>query len=172
MIKSKVLRSFIIFCILIVNIGCDQISKNIVRQRIDDYEQIALVKNYVTLMKVENTGAFLSLGSSLPDAMRFALLSVLPLFILGVGLGILFLKTNMPRYMVLGFACVIGGGIGNIYDRVVHGSVTDFLHIDFGFFQTGVFNMADVSVLTGVLIVLINSYLEKEKLNQQEAHDS
>jgi signal peptidase II len=156
--KSRIIRSVIIFGILAINIGCDQISKNIVRQRVDSHEQIALVKNYVTLMKVENSGAFLSLGHSLPGPVRFVLLSLIPLVILGFGLGYLFLNKNIPNVMMLGFAFVIGGGIGNIYDRLVHGSVTDFLHIDFGIFQTGIFNMADVSVLMGVLIVFANSF--------------
>ena len=52
----------------------------------------------------------------------------------------------------------IGGGIGNIYDRLVHGSVTDFMHINFGLFQTGIFNMADVSITTGMFIFLYQSY--------------
>jgi signal peptidase II len=58
--------------------------------------------------------------------------------------------------LALSFA--IGGGIGNIYDRLVHGSVTDFMHINFGLFQTGIFNMADVSIMVGMFIFLAQSY--------------
>lgn len=166
--KSRVIRSIVIFCILIVNVGCDQISKSVVRQRIDYYEQISIVKNYLTLTKVENSGAFLSLGHSLPDPVRFVLLSFIPLILIGIGLGYLFLKSGLPKTTMLGFAFVLGGGIGNIYDRLVRGSVTDFLHIDFGIFQTGIFNMADVSVLTGVLIVLISSFSKEVVANQPE----
>jgi len=50
-----------------------------------------------------------------------------------------------------------GGGIGNVYDRIIYGSVTDFLHIDLGLFETGIFNMADVSITTGALILLANT---------------
>ena len=56
--------------------------------------------------------------------------------------------------MVLAFAFVIGGGIGNLIDRIAYGSVTDFLLIKLGMFKTGIFNMADMSVTTGVLILL------------------
>jgi len=55
---------------------------------------------------------------------------------------------------LIGFCFVIGGGIGNLFDRIVHGSVTDFLHVDFGFFQTGIFNMADLSIMMGIFIVV------------------
>ena len=161
--NSKVIRTLAIVGILILNIGCDQISKSIVRERLQYHEEISLVKNYFTLTKVENPGAFLSLGDSLPAPFRFVLLSLLPLAILGFGLGLLFMKTNLPKATLLGFTFVIGGGIGNIYDRLIYGSVTDFLHIDFGIFQTGIFNLADVSILTGMFIVLIASFVRRNE---------
>lgn len=161
--NKQVLRGVIVFFILVANIGCDQVSKSIVRERIGENEQISVVKNYVRLMRVENEGAFLSLGDSLPKVVRFVLLSLFPLAILGFGLGYLFMKRNISKSMLLGFAFVIGGGIGNLYDRLVYGSVTDFMHIDFVIFQTGIFNMADVSIMTGMAIVLIGSFMDKPK---------
>lgn len=161
--RKAILRAIIIFSILAINVGCDQISKSMVRNRIDENEQISVVKNYVRLMRVENEGAFLSLGNSLPKVVRFILLSLVPLAILGFGIGYLFTKKNLSKTMLLGFAFVIGGGIGNLYDRLVYGSVTDFMHIDFVIFQTGIFNMADVSIMTGMTIVIIGSFLDRPK---------
>jgi signal peptidase II len=158
--KSRIIRFVLIFTILVINIGCDQISKNLVRQSVESYQEISLIKNYLTLTKVENAGAFLSMGDSLPDTLRFILLTLLPLIVLGFGVGFLFMKNNLPKPVILGFTFVMGGGIGNIYDRLVHGTVTDFLHIDFGIFQTGIFNLADVSIMTGVLIVLLDSVVQ------------
>lgn len=161
--KRSIVRAIVIFAILAVNIGCDQISKNIVRNRIEDHERIAVVDNYVTLMRVENEGAFLSLGDSLPRVVRFIFLTLFPLAILGFGIGYLFTRKNLSKAMLLGFAFVIGGGIGNLYDRLVYGSVTDFMHIDFVIFQTGIFNMADVSIMTGMAIVIIGSFIDRPK---------
>jgi len=161
--KKAILRAIVIFSILAINVGCDQISKSMVRNRIDENEQILVVKNYVRLMRVENEGAFLSLGNSLPKVVRFILLSLVPLAILGFGIGYLFTKKNLSKTMLLGFAFVIGGGIGNLYDRLIYGSVTDFMHIDFVIFQTGIFNMADVSIMTGMTIVIIGSLLDRPK---------
>ena len=167
--KATIIRFVVIFTVLIANIGCDQISKNYVRDRVDYDERISIVSNYFTLMKVENSGAFLSLGDSLPDTVRFVTLSLLPLLILGFGVGYLFVKSSsLSKRVVLGFAFVIGGGIGNIYDRLVYGSVTDFLHIDLGIFQTGVFNLADVSIMMGILIVLMESFT-KRNLSDEHA---
>lgn len=152
-----------LFAFLAINIGCDQLSKHVVRQQIDTHERISVITHYVTLMKVENEGAFLSLGAALPKTVRFILLSLFPLAVLGFGIGYLFTKTSLTWLSALGFSFVIGGGIGNLYDRLVHGSVTDFLHIDFVIFQTGIFNMADVSIMTGMSMVLIDSFSKKIK---------
>jgi signal peptidase II len=67
---KKLLKTILILTILISNIACDQISKNIVRHKIDYNEQISLISKYLTLTKVENTGAFLSLGNSLPQGIK------------------------------------------------------------------------------------------------------
>ena len=165
--KSRIVRSVLIFTILVINIGCDQISKNLVRRSVNSYQEISLIKNYVTLTKVENAGAFLSMGDSLPDTLRFILLTLLPLIVLGFGVGFLFIKNNLPKPVILGFTFVMGGGIGNIYDRLVHGTVTDFLHIDFGIFHTGIFNLADVSILLGVFIVLLDSVVNGRTIGEK-----
>jgi signal peptidase II len=48
--------------------------------------------------------------------------------------------------------------VENIYDRIQYGSVTDFLHINLGVFQTGIFNMADVSITTGTCMILVDLF--------------
>jgi signal peptidase II len=156
--SSRIVRNISILCILIANIGCDQISKNVVRQNVGFYETIEVIENYVTITYVENTGAFLSIGSNLPDTLKIILLSVIPLIALFFGVIYILLKKNLTWMSALALSFAIGGGIGNIYDRLVHGSVTDFMHINFGLFQTGIFNMADVSIMVGMFIFLAQSY--------------
>jgi signal peptidase II len=147
--------------IIITNIGCDQVSKQIVRQNITPYETIHLLRNYVTVTNVENTGAFLSLGESLPKTIKNILLSLLPFIAITLGFFYVVNKQSLPNLMLAGFCFVIGGGIGNVFDRIVYDSVTDFLHIDFGIFQTGIFNVADLSIMTGVLVILLQSILKR-----------
>lgn len=166
--SKQILRTLLIVTMLSSNIGCDQISKSIVRQRINYNEQIGLMNNYVTLTRIENTGAFLSLGNSLPQPIRVLLLTILPLCVLGLTLIYLLTKRNLSNLTIVGICFVVGGGFGNIYDRIIYGSVTDFLHIDFLIFQTGIFNMADVSIVTGIFILLLNSYFGGTKLNAVE----
>lgn len=158
---ERMLRGLLIIVVLALNVGCDQVSKSIIRQKIVDNQQIGFVNHYLIITKVENTGAFLSMGSALPSTMRFALLTVLPVITLVLMVAYLFIPRNQTRTRLIGLSFVVGGGIGNLYDRVMYGSVTDFLHINFGIFETGIFNMADVSILTGMALIVLGSYLDK-----------
>ena len=154
--------------ILTSNIGCDQISKSIVRQRIVYNEKINLIMDYLILTKVENTGAFLSIGHSLPQPLRMLLLTILPLIVLGIALFYLLTKKSLSNLTILGICFVVGGGVGNIYDRLVYGSVTDFLQMNFVIVQTGIFNMADVSIMAGMFMILLEAYLKQTKINYEK----
>ncbi len=162
MSKKRAFRLLLILIVIISNIGCDQVTKSIVRNTIAENERIALGK-HVMLTKVENTGAFLSMGDSFSQLTKTLLLSALPVILLALGFHYLLTNKNIPTAKLIGFCFVIGGGLGNIFDRIVHGSVTDFMHIAFPGFQTGIFNMADVSITFGVLIVIFQSFLMKNK---------
>jgi signal peptidase II len=163
MYTKKFARSLIIVLILSSTIGCDQVSKIIVRKHVSEYEQIGLIHDYFTLTKVENTGAFLSLGTTLPQPLKTILLVILPMLALGFALYYLFTKTSLSSLRIIAICFIIGGGIGNIYDRLVYGSVTDFLHINLGIVQTGIFNIADVAVMTGVILLFLDTSLERAR---------
>lgn len=155
------IRIIAILSIVFVNIGCDQVSKKIVRDKISLNETVSYFNDHLTITKVENSGAFLSLGNHLSASPKNILLALLPLVVLAFGLYYLIAKPGLPRTTIFGLCCIVGGGIGNIFDRLVYGSVTDFLYVHFDFFHTGIFNLADVSIMTGTLIILFNFLLKR-----------
>jgi len=59
--------------------------------------------------------------------------------------------------------------MGNLLDRIIHGSVTDFVIVDLGFFRTGIFNMADLSVTTGALLLIFSSFFSKKSLESPKS---
>jgi signal peptidase II len=156
---KRILKTIIIVMILCSNIACDQISKNIVRQQIDYNEHINVISNFLILTKVENSGAFLSFGNSLPQPVKGLLFTILPCIVIVMAIIFLLTKSNLSNLTILGICFIVGGGIGNIYDRFLYGSVTDFLHMDFVIFRTGIFNMADVSIMTGSFILIAEFYI-------------
>ena len=169
--QKKIVRSLVILALLITNVSCDQISKNIAREHIRYNQNIRLLNNYLTLTKVENTGAFLSMGRSLPRSVNILLLIILPLVVLTIALMYLFIKSHLSVYKIVGISLIIGGGLGNIYDRMFHGSVTDFLHIDFVLFQTGIFNLADMSIMTGLFILLYEEFSARIKVRLKASQE-
>lgn len=158
---NHTLRNICILLLIFTNAGCDQVTKRAARMNIGYYESIDVIGKYLILTKTENSGAFLSTGDSLDGTVKFILLSLLPLFILGYGVYYLLSNPRLPRLLVLGTSFVIGGGLGNLYDRLLYGSVTDFLHIDFYAFKTGIFNLADVSIMAGMIMIIINLYFKR-----------
>jgi len=155
------LRITTILLIVLVNIGCDQVSKSIVRNNMDAHTSIQLIEDHVMLTKVENTGAFLSAGDSLPPLAKTLLLSLFPALTLMALLYWLFSQKGLNSGSIFGLACVVGGGIGNIFDRIAYGSVTDFLYVHVGIFKTGIFNFADVSITGGVILLVVYQSLNK-----------
>lgn len=69
--------------------------------------------------------------------------------------------------LVIGLGLVIGGAIGNIFDRVTIGAVKDFLDFYIGNWHWPAFNIADSAILIGVIILLIDSFLENKKEAKQ-----
>ncbi|HEY0174907.1 MAG TPA: signal peptidase II [Pedobacter sp.] len=158
---NNTIRKIAILLLVLANAGCDQISKNAARRNIGYYETIDVIGKHFILTKIENSGAFLSTGDSLAGSVKFIFLSLLPLVALCYGIFYLMTHSRLPGLLVWGICFVIGGGFGNLYDRLLYGSVTDFLHIDFYIFKTGIFNLADVSIMLGMVMIVINLYVKK-----------
>lgn len=159
---NKILHYAAIILVVSVNIGCDQISKAVVRENLEDHEDIQVLGEHVVLTKVENSGAFLSLGDSLSPLAKSLLLTAIPSVTLLMMFFWLFAH-NPGKWAIFGLCCMVGGGIGNIFDRIVYGSVTDFMFIQFGFFRTGIFNAADVSITFGMCLVVAQQVFKSRK---------
>lgn len=162
--RNLVVYRFYIIVLVLLNIGCDQISKKVVRNSIESREYIELIDDHFILTNVENTGAMLGFGAGFPPIVKLVLLQIVPIIVLILLLYRVLTKKTIGIWLVVAFAFVIGGGIGNLFDRVAYGSVTDFFQIRLGFFKTGIFNMADVAVTSGILLILFLSLYSK-KLN-------
>jgi signal peptidase II len=157
-------RSLFILLTIVLTIAVDQISKIIVRTYVVPSERSNIIGTYFTLHNVENVGAFLGMGSDLSPLLKLILLLILPIVVLSFVTYHIFKDKSLDTLSVFAFASIIGGGIANVFDRVVYGSVTDFFHIDLGgVFRTGIFNMADLSVTTGMILLLIVSFKKKKE---------
>ena len=132
-------------------VGCDQLTKGVVRANIVLGEGTSYFGDTLRLTHVENSGAFLSLGEALPDHVRTAIFLVaVGIVSLGALLAALFVR-GLGRMQIIALSLIASGGIGNWIDRLANdGRVTDFLNVGVGGLRTGIFNFADIVLLVGV----------------------
>lgn len=162
-------RNIYILSTIVITIALDQISKVWVRANIAKGSISDIISNYFTLHHVENEGAFLGMGSELNDTLRIILLLILPIVVLGFVLRYIFKDKTLDNLSLFAFSSIIGGGIANVFDRIVFGKVTDFWHIDLGgVFRTGIFNIADLAVTTGMIMLIIVSFKKKKSAEEKE----
>jgi len=158
----KLNRNIFIIGLIVFNIILDQVSKFLVRAYVIPRSETSILGDYFTLHNVENSGAFLGMGSDFNPTLKIILLLILPIVVLGLVLVHVFKEKTMDKVSLIGFSCIIGGGLANIYDRLVYGEVTDFFHIDLGgVFKTGIFNVADMSVMLGMGLLIYSNFKKK-----------
>ena len=150
-------RRFVLLgLILLVTVGCDRAAKVIAEDALAGAPTISLLGGIVLLEYAENPGAFLGLGATLPRPVRFLLLVVVggvSLVLALVYIGKMHGADLMP---LIALSLLAGGSIGNLIDRVFNdGLVVDFVSIGIGPLRTGIFNLADVAVMAGVVILLV-----------------
>lgn len=159
MIKGIVILSIIASCI-----ACDQASKSIAANSLDDKQIVSYLGNTVVLKLAYNDGAFLSILSSLPKIVKFILLQGGVSLVLISLLVFIILNQNLTMFEVSSYALIIGGGIGNLIDRIIQdGKVTDFLNFGIGSIRTGVLNIADLQITFGFILLLAFSILHQKK---------
>jgi len=149
-------RLIIIFFITLSSVGCDQGTKLLAAQYLPKFQMTSYFNDFIRIGYTENIGAFLGLGNSLSEQSRFLI------FVLLVGAFLLSLfvymvwSSKQHLTSVIALSLVFSGGISNFYDRVVNnGAVIDFLNIGLGSVRTGVFNVADIAIMVGALLLLL-----------------
>lgn len=157
-------RNLFISLIIIINLAVDQISKIWVRANFSVRETKELIGDKFIMQYVENEGAFLGMGSDMNPTLHFIFLKLLPLLVLGYVVYYIVKGKEMDRLSTIAFSCIVGGGLSNVIDRFLFGSVTDFFYINLGgVFKTGIFNVADVAVTTGMFILIFTNFVFKKK---------
>jgi signal peptidase II len=153
----KSIRRFVVVVLtLTCCVGCDQVSKSAARSLLHSGVTESLFADSLRFQLTENPGSFLSLGASLPEQLRFSLFTAgVTIVLVGLVCAALFARRlSTARFVAL--ALVAGGGISNLIDRLLYeGRVTDFLNVGIGSLRTGIFNLADMTILAGALILVV-----------------
>lgn len=168
---SKKAKIILFFTCSLAFIAADRITKDLAKAHLQGREMLTYFHDTFRLLYVENTGAALSLGDNLPKAASFWLLSILPLlFLLGVAFYTIKHAEQMSVMKVFSLTMIFSGGIGNVIDRIIYDRhVTDFMNMGIGDIRTGIFNVADIFVTSGVIGLLL-FYKDKNKTEIETGH--
>jgi signal peptidase II len=163
-------RLLLILAILFSCVGCDQATKSVAKAYLSGAQPIILLGDTVRLELARNYGAFLSLGSSLGESSSGILLSVVVGVVLAALLGYVFVTRPQNPLVGASIALIVGGGVSNLIDRLRYGGyVVDFLNVGIGSLRTGIFNVADMAIMAGVVLWAVSDRLWKDKRSQAEA---
>lgn len=162
----KLSRTTGIILIIAINIIIDQISKVWVRANFAYREVKQIIGDTFVMQYVENKGAFLGLGSEMNNTLRILLLLILPTLVLGYLVYYLVTNKGIDKLSLIAFCCIAGGGISNVLDRIVRNEVTDYFYIHINdTIRTGIFNIADMSVTFGMIILFYTVLFKKKKMS-------
>jgi signal peptidase II len=157
LIKTTGLRFLWISAIIFV---LDQWSKHAVVQGMDLYESIQLT-GFFNLTYVHNYGAAFSF---LYDAggWQVYFLSAVALIVSALILWWLRQASKEQFLLPVAFSFILGGALGNVFDRIVHGYVIDFLDFYYGTYHWPAFNVADSAIFIGATLLIIDMFVNKE----------
>lgn len=167
---SRVRRWLIMIVLVIVTIACDQTTKRFASESFNEAVPYPLVEGTVELLYSENRGAFLGVGAELEPVTRFWLFTVGVTVLLLVFVVKLFRARGVLE--LAGWSLVIGGGLGNLIDRVQHGMVIDFLRVGFGYMRTGIFNVADAAIVGGLVLLFLSAFDRRPMSARRRAHQA
>jgi signal peptidase II len=153
--------------IILINIGCDQSTKKIAQTHLHFGDEMTYLGGIFKLMYAENYGAFLSIGDNLPLEIRNLVLIAFPTILLICLVFYTFFSKKISLLYAIAFSFILGGGISNVFDRMVHGKVVDFMNLSVGNVQTGIFNMADVAIMAGLFAMIFLQFCKK---NPEASH--
>jgi len=153
---DKKKRYRIITAIIMTIIFIDHITKIIAKATLRYSTPKIYLWDFFRFQYAENTGAMLGLGSSLPESVRFWLLTVLVGILLFVLLAYVLFGRHLSNLQIISLSLISGGGLSNFIDRIINnGRVVDFMNMGIGWLRTGIFNVADVMIMIGMGLILI-----------------
>jgi signal peptidase II len=154
---NRLKRAFLILGLIALVLGIDRVAKVVAIETLAGLPPRDFLGGTIRLVYQENHGAMLSLGANLPESIRFLFFGALVALVLVVLLVIVLIRARLSGADAVSASLVIGGGLGNVIDRFLFdGAVIDFLNIGVGSIRTGVFNLADVVILLGIVLFVVS----------------
>ena len=151
--KNSVRAAHFLLALLVVIL--DRWSKRLVAAHIQMYTHIQVIPGFFRITHTENTGAAFSLFADSPSHWKTAALitfSVVAMIVVSI---LLWKQSRAFTITGIAFSLILGGAVGNLWDRVASGRVVDFLLFYIRQYQWPVFNLADSAIVVGASLLVL-----------------
>jgi signal peptidase II len=153
--KAPVGRPFYIL-ITAAALVLDRVTKWQVQKHIDLHDGITIIPGFFRLIHLENPGAAFGFFAQTPAPLKLGLLITLSVVAL-IPVSILLWRSSRALSCTsVGLALILGGAIGNLWDRLLHHRVTDFLLVYYRQYEWPAFNFADSAIVVGAVLLVID----------------
>ena len=142
---------FLVLTILIL----DRWTKALIQTDFDLNESVTVIDGLFNITYVRNTGVAFGIFSSISSPLKAVLLSIFTAFAAVTVIAYSVRSSSGNRLLQIALALILGGALGNLYDRLAYGYVIDFLEFYAGTFHWPSFNVADSAVSTGVVLLAL-----------------
>ncbi len=150
-------RHSLFISVTIICFAVDQFTKHLAVSFLKGRRSISIIENFLDLTYVENTGAAFGLFSGIDSMLRIPLLTIIALLSLIFIVYIYMKLSGEERMTRLSLSFVLGGAIGNIWDRISHGYVVDFIDVHYyRIFTWPTFNFADITISVGAGLIVLS----------------
>ena len=134
----------------------DRVTKWLIETHVSFLDSLQIIPGLFEIVHTENRGVAFSLFNDSTSEWRTLLLVVFSIAAVVLVGGFIFRRADrLDRYSLTGFALILGGALGNVFDRIVWGRVTDFLDFYIGAYHWPAFNVADSAIVIGSALLLI-----------------
>ena len=153
----RALHFLIALCVVVL----DRVAKLAVEHKIPLHDGIQIIPGFFRLTHLENRGAAFGLFADSPSPWKIGLLVLFSLIALLVVSRLLWKNSVSLTVSGVGLSLILGGAIGNLWDRLTAGHVTDFLLFYVGRYQWPAFNVADSAIVIGATLLVFEILFTK-----------
>ena len=148
-------------------VALDRLTKWVVATRLSLHDGITVIPNFFRIVHVENPGAAFGLFANSSSQWRMVILIFFSLLALIVVGWMLWKNSHALTVTGTALSLVLGGALGNLWDRALVGHVTDFLEFHVGSYYWPSFNVADSAIVVGAILLVGDILLASEGRNKK-----
>jgi len=162
--RNTTLQRLFPFVIAAMVVILDRLTKGMIKAHLSSYDSITVIPGLLNIVHNENPGIAFGMLSDVSGAWRDVLLiGFSAVVLIAISVMLLHSSLRLDAWLRTAFALILGGAFGNLYDRIVNGTVTDFVEAHAGQHYFPAFNVADSAITVGACLLLLDMWRAKER---------